>query len=399
MTHANTFKPFKSDLAKFPCFDLNNCGVVDGPCPYNGDLKQCTKGKRLDESVIKICDSGVFQRKGCEIPSYKQLFQEYEDMGADFGIIMDVLKDKDKTLATAKEAIELYKQKKWAFDLIGVAQGNKTKEYIECYTALQDMGYEHIAIGGMLKRREKSARYVSVRDESLLIDILSAIRKIDKDGWIFALGCYAPGRHRIFLEHHVSGADYKGWIFQYEGRSSKRGNKKSQKKRFKAVRNFIEDKVLIWSQKHREGPRLLIVPCAKTKVKTMEKIQAYRLYNGPVYNMLRKYQINFSNNDGLDIFILSAKYGLIEPTKRISYYDQKMNPSRVDDLQADCNKKLAEIISKKPYSDIIVNLGKDYYPALSLTLDAIESGTDPQLHKIEGTQGERLHQVKEWILS
>jgi hypothetical protein len=321
-------------------------------------------------------------------------------MAADFGIIMDVLKDKDKTLETAREAIETYKKEQWTFKLIGVAQGNTTEEYVDCYKELKKMGYEYIAIGGMLKRREKSVRYVTVRDESQLRDILSAIRKFDKEGWIFALGCYAPGRHRIFLENGVFGADYKGWIFRYKGDSPKRGHKASQKKRFKAVRSFIEDKVLIWSQEHRDGPRLLIVPCAKKKIKTIHKVPAYRLYDGPVYNVLRKYQTSFSNEDGLDILILSAKYGLIAPTKKITYYDQRMNPVRAEELKADCNKKLADILSKKAYSDVIVDLGKGYYPALSLTLDQMENAdTGPHLHKIEGRSGERLQKVKEWVLS
>ena len=89
MTHANVFKPFKRDIANFPCFDQKNCGVIDGACPFNGDAQRCEKGLRLKTETVIICDSGVFQKKGCEIPSYENLFSEYESMEVDFGIIME----------------------------------------------------------------------------------------------------------------------------------------------------------------------------------------------------------------------------------------------------------------------------------------------------------------------
>lgn len=396
MTHANVFKPFKSDIKAFPCFDQENCGVVDGPCPYAGDIARCHKGQRLRDTTVIISDSGVFQKRGCELPTYEKLFNEYESMGVDYGIIMDVLKDKDATLKTAQNAIETYRSGKWSFNLIGVAQGNNIKEYIECYQSLKALGYEHIAIGGMLVRKEKSARYVQVRNEALLKDILTKVREIDPTGWLFALGCYSPKRHPIFLKNGIFGADYKGWIFQYNNSSPKRGNKRSQQFRFKAVRKFVAENVLSRSQEHRMGAHLLIVPCAKKKVPHIHPAPAINVYNGPLYMSLRKNVHSFSNEDGLDIMILSAKYGLIAPTKKIREYDQRMTPERAIELSPSCKSTIDQLVKEKPYDKIIVNLGADYLPAIESALADIQG---PEIVRIRGRSGQRLHEMKKWMLS
>lgn len=395
MTHANVFRPFKSHVRTFPCFDPYNCGVVDGPCPYGNSIERCPRGRRLRESTVLICDSGVFQRRGCKIPSYHSLFGEYEAMGADYGIIMDVLKDKDATLRAAQEAISTYREGSWSFKLIGVAQGNTVEEYLDCYRALKAIGYDYIAVGGMLKRKEKSARYVHVRNELLLQEILSEIRKIDPSGWLFALGCYSPQRHSFLLEHGIYGADYKGWIFQYQTVSPGRGDKESQVRRFQEVRDFIQDEVLSRCQEQRSGSRLLIIPCAKDKVDRAGTMPAYKRYDGPLYRMLRKYIHDFSNNDGLDIMILSAKYGLIAPKERIINYDQRMTPERARELAPSCKQILEDLIKKKEYERVIVNLGADYLPAIEA---ALQSQTIPVTF-IGGRTGQRLAEVKKWILS
>jgi hypothetical protein len=396
MTHANVFEPFKEDLRAFPCFDKANCGVVDGPCPYNENIDECKEGKRLRETTIKICDSGVFQRHGCEQPTYSALFQQYERMNVDYGIIMDVLKNKDATLLTAKIAMEEYKKFQRPFNLIGVAQGETIEEYIECYKKLKEIGYEYVAIGGMLKRKERSARYVLVRNEILLKQILSEIRKIDPNGWLFALGCYSPKRHSIFLEHGVFGSDYKGWIFQYKTCSPKRGDVRAQKKRFKEVRSFLDEQVMSRSQEHRAGPRLLIVPCSKKKTTKYEKTQAINLYDGPLYHSLRKYVHDFSNNDGLDIMILSAKYGLIEPKKIIQKYDQRMTIERATALAPSCRGAIKQLLSEKDYDKVIINLSADYMKAFEEALEEIDQG---KLVQINGRNGMRLHETIKWILS
>jgi len=395
MTHANTFIPFQEAFKNYPCIDMENCQVIGGrPCIHMGKPSECPFRSAIRASVVKICDSGVFQKKGCEIDSYDVLFEKYDKMQTHYGIIMDFLKDKKRTLETAHNAMEIYRKKSHSFKLIGVAQGNTVDEYQDCYRALKAMGYDHIAVGGMLTRRDKSARYVKVRDESLLKNTLSSIREIDQEGWLFALGCYSPKRHSVFLEHSVSGADYKGWIFQYEGVSPIRGDEKSQSSRFSQVRSFINDEIIARSQVWRKGPRLLIIPCSKAKNDFKGRVQAINLYDGPLYRMLRNNVHNFSNQDGLDIMILSAKYGLIEPTKKIANYDQRMTSARAEEIQGQVDTMIKELVEKKEYSDVLVNLGSDYLPSIKPSLKRFSTA---EITILNGRIGERLRGTKEWL--
>jgi hypothetical protein len=166
------------------------------------------------KNIVKIVDSGVFTKNGC-MNGYSNLFSTYERMGADYGIIIDILKDKEKTIESAKKAIKIYESEKYTFNLIGVAQGNTVEEYQECYRELKKIGYKYIAIGGLLKKTENSARYVKVNDENLLKKVASKLRSRYPEDWLFLLGSYHPQRHQIFKKFKIFGGDYKGWIFQY----------------------------------------------------------------------------------------------------------------------------------------------------------------------------------------
>lgn len=397
MTHANTSLNFKQAFRAFPCVCAESCSVIGGlPCFHQEDMTKCRFASNVKDSVLKICDSGVFQKKGCAFTSYEDLFQRYRDLGTDYGIIMDFLKEKDRTLETAQDAINVYKSNREQFKLIGVAQGNSVEEYIDCYVELQRMGYKHIAVGGMLQRKEKSARYVHVKDETILKDSLKAIRKIDPNGWLFALGCYSPGRHNIFLENSVFGADYKGWIFQYDGKSRKRGDLRSQNARFKQVRSFIEDDILIRPQTWKTGTKLLIVSCSKRKAPYKGEVQAINLYDGPLYRMLRKNVQSFSNEDGLDIMIMSAKYGLIEPTKLIKNYDVKMTPDRANELIDHNCEIIKAMVEKKQYTDVLVNLGKDYRESIEPALNYFQAG---DVNVLKGPIGTRLSSTKKWLFN
>jgi hypothetical protein len=162
-----------------------------------------------------MVDSGIFEK--CEISkTHEYLFQTYEDMAADYGVMMDVLKDKDATLKNAKMAMKIYREKLWNFKLVGVAQGNTLKEFIDCYEALIDLGYTHIAVGGLLKKTENTVRYLKVGSEELMIDVLTAIREKYNPTWLFVLGSFHPRRMELFDQLQVWGSDYKGWIFNYK---------------------------------------------------------------------------------------------------------------------------------------------------------------------------------------
>jgi len=398
MTHANTSAGFRQLFGRYPCVCPSSCAIIGGnPCPHDSDVNKCLFGRNLKKSTLSICDSGVFQKKGCEFKSYEELFRIYEGLGVQYGVIMDSPKEKEVTLETAQKAIDEYRTSERKFKIIGVAQGKSLDEYIQCYTQLKSMGYDHIAVGGMLQRKIKSARYVMVRDEKLMRDSLASIRRRDPHGWLFALGCYSPQRHHVFLENSLFGSDYKGWIFQYSGVSPKRGNSRSRESRFTQVRGFIRDEILARPQLWRRKTRLLIVPCSKIKRAYRGPAQALRVYDGPLYRMLRKHVHDFSNDNGFDVLILSAKYGLIEPTKTILNYDLRMTDKRAEEMIPQVTTKFEKVMLNKVYTDILVNLGDTYLHALRPSLSHLPSGTCVQF--VDGRIGERLASTKKWIMS
>ena len=213
MSHAFTSSRFKELFKAFPCQKDDVCWVINKKCSLSEE-DLCPEGKMLRNSTTKICDSGVFCKTGCSI-DYSSLFKRYEQMDTDYGIMIDVLKDPKATIKSAKTALDTFKKKKYSFKLITVSQGNSIKEYKDCYKKLKMLGSEHIAIGGLLKKRVNSARYVTVHGENFIIEVTKAIRREFNPEWLYVLGSYHPKRHEMFANLGVFGSDYKGWIFNY----------------------------------------------------------------------------------------------------------------------------------------------------------------------------------------
>lgn len=236
MAHANTSKNFQYLFNIYPCSD--EC-EISSECEF--PYRICDKGLEIKNRTIKMCDSGVWTKNGCML-SYYELFERYNNMGVNYGVIIDVLKDKEKTLESAKEAIMQYEKNKYNFKLVGVAQGVTLEDYLECYEVLMDLGYNYIAVGGLLKKNENTVRYVRVRDKGFMLKVLSSIREKYPSDWLFALGCYHPKRHDDFKKMKLFGSDYKGWIFNYTKNNSL-DKKQAQMHRFKQIRTYLNEKV------------------------------------------------------------------------------------------------------------------------------------------------------------
>ena len=245
MGHANTSENFQKYFARFPCVTNGVCNVIKDECPYNGNLKSCKEGLIRRNSIIKMCDSGIFQKNGCNM-NYDELFNLYDLMNTNYGVIKDELKNKNITLESAIEAIKIYREKSYNFNLVGVAQGKSVREYIDCYDDLKSLGYDYIAVGGLLKKRNNTVRYTFVSNTNFMENVLSSIREKYKNDWIYVLGCYHPKRHDLLLNYNVYGSDYKGWIFQYDigrGKKSKisSDNKERRRKsRYQQVRTYLK---------------------------------------------------------------------------------------------------------------------------------------------------------------
>lgn len=391
MGHANTSKHFQDMFRIYPCTDNEFCDIINGSCPYNYNLKKCSQGSLIRKRTIRACDSGVFTKNGCD-RNYEDLFEIYQNMNADYGIIIDYLKDKEKTISSASDALKEHEKKEYSFKLIGVAQGNTPGEYLECYNDLKKLGFKHIAIGGLLKKLENTARYTRVRDETFLFNIIKTIREKYPDDWLFVLGCYHPKRHDKFNELNVFGGDYKGWIFNYEKNPSLTVEA-AQKDRFLQIHKYIESR--IYKKLNGSFNDLLILSCSQKKITNPNPLPAIERYDGPSYKVLRKIMNGSNYNNSLDIAIISAKYGLLQPDENIEDYDLKMNKQIAESINNAVAQKLKKQILNKKYENIFINIGSDY----TLAVDGFNKNLPKNIKILyaNGRIGERLSQMKKWL--
>ncbi len=213
LANALTSPRFRRLFAQYPCTTDGFCfGCRRSIAQTSTETNKCQFGK----NVIKMGDSGIFN--GDDRLTDDDLFQRYESMNVDYGIMVDQLYDKEVTIRSAEQAVRTFNKATRKFRLVLVAQGRNVAEYIQCYRELSNLGEFDIAIGGMLRKRNRTARYLHVSQNGLLPQVLKSIRDIFNPESLFVLGVYHPDRHGTLSEFGVTGSDYKGWIFNYEHR-------------------------------------------------------------------------------------------------------------------------------------------------------------------------------------
>jgi hypothetical protein len=168
----------------------------------------------IKRQTVKMVDSGIFGKSGCTL-TYEELFRAYRTMKTEYGMIIDVFGDCDETVLSARKALREYDEERDRFKLVGVAQGQNVCDYLRCYENLSAMGYTHIALGGLLRKRKNTVRYAHVRGGTFLEELLKQVRKQFDPEWLFLLGVFHPKRVELFKEYGVWGSDCKGWIFNY----------------------------------------------------------------------------------------------------------------------------------------------------------------------------------------
>jgi len=399
MVQACSSQNFRDIVSKFPCGDQNYCGAMDGPCPFGGVIQKCSKGLALQKHFTTIADSGVFTKEGSSL-NYPSLFQRYKEMNIERGIILDVLGDKNGTIESAKKGWENYEGNEYNFTLVGVTQGKNVKEYVKCYEKLLKIGFEEIAIGGLLTKHENTARYASSNRDKIT-SVVNEIRSEWPEKRCLTLGVYNPKRHEFLEELKINAADYKGWIFQYKKEYdnplyhhihrihqtrhfieknifSRMSGKNALKHNIHNLAQNMKNKLI--TQKTRvivenkslnkcdiQIPnQIVVISCGKSK-NIGPKCFAKDAYNGKPFLMKKTY----AELSGFPWLILSAKYGLLKPDTIINpNYD--LTVSTKDDIQQLSLKIAKQIPNFLEYSvaDEVIFLGPGaYVRALELAFE------------------------------
>ena len=141
--------------------------------------------------------------------------------------------------------------------------------------------------------------------------------------------------------------------------------------------------------------RLLILSCSQRKHATQEPLPAIERYNGPLFFVLRRFLRECPRQARqLDVYILSAAYGLIPGDFPTAWYDQKINASRVAELQPQVNTTFSDIRRDNYVSTCFV-LGKTYLKVFEGLQNLVTTHTQPIV--VYGTMGKKQTQLKKWL--
>lgn len=142
--------------------------------------------------------------------------------------------------------------------------------------------------------------------------------------------------------------------------------------------------------------RCLIIGCSRTKNTTPESLPAIQRYNGPQFLVLRHYlDLNPDASLSLDIFVLSAKYGLIGGQTAINDYDRQMTNRRATEIQEEVRKKIENDLLPKEYNEIFLSMGKVYLRAIETLEELVDEKT--RVIVSTGASGRKLTALKGWL--
>lgn len=114
------------------------------------------------------------------------------------------------TLRNAEAFINLWKKRNCSFTPVGVIQGLEAQDYGKQIHQYIEMGYEHIALGGLVPRSDSEISEV-------VASIDSALRSEKLRPWIHLLGIFRPKIQSQFVEARINSFDSatyfrKAWL-------------------------------------------------------------------------------------------------------------------------------------------------------------------------------------------
>ncbi len=172
----------------------------------------------LRDQTSIICDNGAFKQEGRL--STAELFDRYDELDVDYGLVPDEIGDPHRTDELAWTFAKRYMERDghdWM--PVAVAHGTTPAEYRQAYHRHRTLGYDHVALGGLLETSgDRSGGHANSRSD--LWDVVHEVAEFSPNGWVFALGAGHRKRHPRFDGLDLAGADGKGWLFRYS--SSKR---------------------------------------------------------------------------------------------------------------------------------------------------------------------------------
>lgn len=140
--------------------------------------------------------------------------------------------------------------------------------------------------------------------------------------------------------------------------------------------------------------QLLVLSCSHVKRDSGCALPAIDVYDGPAYQVLRKYLREHDWPVDLSVGILSAEHGLLGGLEPIEVYDRRMTQDRAMALRSQCQETLSNWA--KGHSQVHLSLGRDYLPAI---LQGNNYQLEEKINIHTGPIGVKLNKIKTFLRS
>lgn len=148
---------------------------------------------------------------------------------------------------------------------------------------------------------------------------------------------------------------------------------------------------------------LIISSSSKIVKKPEEPIPALQRFDGALMRTLRKY---YKDTDSIEVLILSPIYGLISAEAKIGVKEPakgtwnglNLTTSAIAELRSPSISTLRLMLSKKQYSEIYVNVGKELLRIIAGFDGIVPSGTRITYAQGPGI-GPKMAHMRDWLKS
>lgn len=144
---------------------------------------------------------------------------------------------------------------------------------------------------------------------------------------------------------------------------------------------------------------LLILGCSQRKRPDPDGLMALDRYDGPLVRVVRRWQRDLPTDAArrrLDVYFISAKFGLLSSREWIRPYDQQMTLARADELRPAIEASVRGLLTSGTYTRVGICLGRVYMRALGDVLMVGEGLPAISLLAIGGI-GRQAQHLKAWL--
>ena len=139
------------------------------------------------------------------------------------------------------------------------------------------------------------------------------------------------------------------------------------------------------------GGHLLILACSGGKIENLGQAPALEVYDGPNFRVLRKFLREKGWPPGLIIKIISAKHKIIDATKPIEPYNERLEKETAKKIRQKVRRHLRKLGAPE---SVFINMGKDYLPAV-YRIETLFG--DDRIRYADGGIGKKMQKMKQWL--